>query len=49
MFRGIVHRLMVSGAGANFLSDVLSFGRQLNMTEIMWFPLLNPTAKDVLA
>ena len=24
------------------LSNVLSFGRQLNMTEIMWFWLLNP-------
>ena len=25
------------------LSDVLSFGRRLNMTEILWFRLLNPT------
>ena len=24
------------------LSNVLSFGRQLNMTEILWFQLLNP-------
>ena len=24
------------------LSNVLSFGRQLNMTEILWFWLLNP-------
>ena len=24
------------------LSNVLSFGRQLNMTEILWFRLLNP-------
>ena len=24
------------------LSDVLSFGRRLNMTEILWFWLLNP-------
>ena len=24
------------------LSNVLSFGRRLNMTEILWFQLLNP-------
>ena len=26
----------------SFLSNVLSFGRLLNMTEILWFRLLNP-------
>ena len=26
----------------SFLSNVLSFGRRLNMTEILWFRLLNP-------
>ena len=38
----------------SFLSNVLSFGRQLNMIEILWFRLLNPnklsiTAEHVLA
>ena len=27
-----------------FLPNVLSFGRRLNMTEILWFGLLNPNA-----
>ena len=36
------------------LSNVLTFGRRLNMTEILWFRLLNPkvlsvTAEGVLA
>ena len=26
------------------LSNILSFGRRLNMTEILWFRLLNPNS-----
>ena len=26
----------------SFLLNVLSFGKQLNMSEILWFQLLNP-------
>ena len=48
-----VHALLAAGAGRvgyicfyifhlSFLSNVLSFGRRLNMTDILWFWLLNP-------
>ena len=46
--------VLVAGAGRvdyifyifhlSSLSNVLSFGRQLNMTEILWFWLLNPNS-----